>query len=57
MTATEAVETVARVTVAAQGCRCEVDITVTHLEGDHWHIEAAHDDWCPLLLATRAKAN
>lgn len=57
MTTTEAVETVARSTVAAQGCRCEVEITVTHRGDNRYHVRAEHDDWCPLLLATMAGAN
>lgn len=55
----EAVATVAMATVKAQGCRCDVDLVVRpeELEPGHVRIQAQHDDWCPLLLATRAGAN
>lgn len=53
----EVIEEVSRYSVRAQGCRCDVEITVGEIVGNHARIEAAHDDWCPLLLATRSQSN
>lgn len=51
------VEAGARDRIAAEGCTCDVEITVTEMRTGDWHVQAAHDDWCPRLRAVQAVNN
>lgn len=46
-----------RVAIKARGCRCDVELDVRQDDEQLFHITARHDDWCPLLLATRRGCN
>jgi hypothetical protein len=43
--------------VRAQGCTCSVEVSVCDwFENLPW-VEAAHDDWCPLLRAVQERGS
>lgn len=46
----------ARARIVAEGCVCDVEIEVTPV-GRGWHVQAAHDDWCPRLQVVKAVNN
>lgn len=46
-----------RAAIARQGCRCEVELDVHEELPGVYRVRAAHDDWCPLLLALHRSAN
>ncbi len=41
----------------AEGCTCDVDVTVTSIAPSAWHVQIAHDDWCPRLRAAQGRWN
>lgn len=50
----EQLETEVRATIKAQGCMCKVDVVLDRPDPDlpnFVHVEARHDNWCPLALA------
>lgn len=46
-----------REAIALQGCCCEVELEVHEELPGVYRVRAAHDDWCPLLLALHRSAN
>lgn len=40
-----------------EGCRCDVEITVSKIAPGAWHVQVAHDDWCPRLRAAQGRWN